>query len=207
MSIFTTLDDVLITIFSSLWKNFQKVLEKSYDYKINVTKDNVECKSLDVDITNIKTGKHDNKKIIVFGVYNAKQELFTWNTNISKIFYDKLIKENIKETLGTLETLNKLFQQHVKINKKQYVAIPCLVGFFNPAYNLIKFVSENEEIEMFALVDLGIKDDINISEILAGFSLYKMTPLILKKAQLSREKNVKTKKNKKGSKKTKNNKI
>ena len=198
MTLFTMVDNFLLEALENLWEYFEDVLKKSYEYKINVTSDNVKGKSFDVEV--IHKGKSEYKKIIVFGVYDPNNELFIWNGATNKMFYDKMIKDNAEQTFGSMKTINKLLEQKVTINKNLYHAIPTLIGFFNPAFNVIKFVNEKTLLEMFALVQLGIPDNINVNNVMAMIGLYKIS-IMVKLDEPSREKG-NNKKSKKNSKKT-----
>lgn len=52
---------------------------------------------------------------------------------------EHLKKFDVKNIFGTMKTINELFKQRIKIDKKYHYVIPYLIAIFSPAFNVIRF--------------------------------------------------------------------
>jgi hypothetical protein len=152
MTSFTEFDIKLLSILNKLWDDhFEKIVRKSLEYTINITPENMSGDSIETEV--IHEGEKTNKKIIMFGMYDKKKEIFVWNRNINinKKFYN-LIVNDAPKAFGTMETIDKFFEDEVQISNKFYHAIPALIGMYFLNYNVIKFINEDKTHIFFALV-------------------------------------------------------
>jgi hypothetical protein len=172
---FDSTDKIFI---STLLKNCEKYLKdcmkKTLKYKIVVepNKDN-ELIAFTVK-KNIKT----ERLFFPIGVYHNNEQEFRyykgWNNvlleHVQK--YDDIIKYD--ETTDIFSsTINKLFENTVKISPKDYLVIPCLLAIANPAFNIVEFETENTNVKIYALIELDTKCQFNYNKFLKDWSITK----------------------------------
>ncbi len=205
-------DKKFLNIFLSYSKYFEACMDKTLEYKLNLNIDIATLKSVDIEATNIKTGKTKSALIILLGMYNVKNEEFIWFEPMRELLRSSL--ENafqrqgfkLKEVFGSDEIIDKIYQPKIKIDYKYHYAIVYFLSFFNPAFNLVKFETEDGSAYTYALIKLGIKcKDPPGDELWDKIDLYKGISNVLSKISslMSRTKSKKVSSKKRKSKKSK----
>ena len=176
-------EDLLLfnIILKSCRETYEKVINDSLSYKLDLTKDIIDFKKSKIKVID-KNNKISYKEIIPFGFYNEKQTKFSWYKFIKKDFYDHLIISGIKQTFDSLETIDKLFLDEVIIDKKNHNVIPYIMAVFNPNFNVIRFQAVDATI--YAFVKLDIKDNLNFDNFMEMASIYNIAIGIRNKKNL-----------------------
>lgn len=171
---FDSTDKIFI---STLLKNCEKYLKdcmkKTLKYKIVVepNKDN-ELVAFTMK-KNIKT----ERLFFPIGVYHNNEQEFRYYKGWNNILlehvqkYDDIIKYDNTDIFSS--TINKLFENTVKISPKDYLVIPCLLAIANPAFNIVEFETENTNVKIYALIKLDIKCQFNYDKFLKDWSITK----------------------------------
>lgn len=171
---FDSTDKIFI---STLLKNCEKYLKdcmkKTLKYKIVVepNKDN-ELVAFTMK-KNIKT----ERLFFPIGVYHNNEQEFRYYEGWNNILlehvqkYDDIIKYDNTDIFSS--TINKLFENTVKISPKDYLVIPCLLAIANPAFNIVEFETENTNVKIYALIKLDIKCQFNYDKFLKDWSITK----------------------------------
>jgi hypothetical protein len=167
---FDEIDKLFINIILKQRKVFEDVEKLSLDYKILLTKENMDFTKLTVDAE--KNKKITTHNIIIVGVYDIKKELFMWSTDINLLLLELLTQHDLEKDIGSMRTLEKLFKLNVNIILTDHYVIPCLIGIYNQNMNIISF--HNDGYIMYALINLGIKDDFDYEQYLKYMRFYKL---------------------------------
>ena len=119
--------------------------------------------------------KITNKNLQAVCYYeDPKLLILDYNQEIlSNASHDKnsLIKYDNTDIFSS--TINKLFENTVKISPKDYLVIPCLLAIANPAFNIVEFETENTNVKIYALIKLDIKCQFNYDKFLKDWSITK----------------------------------
>ena len=138
------------------------MMNKSLKYDINLNSDHI-SNQLNTITTTI------NNKIKQYSFINLgiiKNNEFTWlNLDTRDALYDILIDSQfIENGYITLNFLNKFFtNESFKINKRNKYFIIYLLSMIT-SYNIIKFISDDNNIEYFGMIQLKIKDGFNFNQ-------------------------------------------
>lgn len=171
---FDSTDKIFI---STLLKNCQKYLKdcmkKTLKYKIILEpNENNELVAFTIK-KNVKT-KH---LFFPIGVYHNNEQEFRYYEGWNNILlehvqkYDDIIKYDNTDIFSS--TINKLFENTVKISPKDYLVIPCLLALANPAFNIVEFETEDTNVKIYALIKLDIKCPFNYDKFLKDWSITK----------------------------------
>lgn len=171
---FDSTDKIFI---STLLKNCQKYLKdcmkKTLKYKIILEpNENNELVAFTIK-KNVKI-KHLFSPI---GAYHNNEQEFRYYEGWNNILlehvqkYDDIIKYDNTDIFSS--TINKLFENTVKISPKDYLVIPCLLALANPAFNIVEFETEDTNVKIYALIKLDIKCQFNYDKFLKDWSITK----------------------------------
>jgi hypothetical protein len=183
---FDSTDKIFI---STLLKNCQKYLKdcmkKTLKYKIILEpNENNELVAFTIK-KNVKT-KH---LFFPIGVYHNNEQEFRYYEGWNNILlehvqkYDDIIKYDNTDIFSS--TINKLFENTVKISPKDYLVIPCLLALANPAFNIVEFETEDTNVKIYALIKLDIKCPFNYDNFLKEWDVLKSV-IVLKNHYISR---------------------
>ena len=142
--------------------HYDIMMNKSLKYDINLNSDHI-SNQLNTITTTI------NNKIKQYSFINLgiiKNNEFTWlNLDTRDALYDILIDSQfIENGYITLNFLNKFFtNESFKINKRNKYFIIYLLSMIT-SYNIIKFISDDNNIEYFGMIQLKIKDGFNFNQ-------------------------------------------
>jgi hypothetical protein len=140
-------------------KQFNKIIKKSLKYKFDFTIETIND-NLPLKIIHKKTNKIIYSKIIIFGY--TENNKFEWYRNINELIFQHIKKYDFN---NNNDTLLKLFNNTQiifdKKNKKYIDVIPILIALTNPSFNVIRAHNENNDKQIYVLVDKMINDDVN----------------------------------------------
>jgi hypothetical protein len=164
---FDKIDNIFLSIMLKYKKIFEDVIQQSKVYNINLTKEHINLQKQTVEITNVRNKKTSTHKVICFCIYDTKQELFRWMNGFNHmLFGSKDFQDMIVRWFGTRQTTDKIFKNNeFNINKKLHYSIVYFIAILYGTYNVIRFTSENEQYIMYALLDLGIKDNFDLKKL------------------------------------------
>jgi hypothetical protein len=91
----------------------------------------------------------------IFGYCDLQQNQFSWINNMNNICY--LYSKKYLPIFGSDETLKKLFQPNVFLDKKYINVIPHLMDLLNSKLSVVEFKSNN--VVVYALVNLEVEKD------------------------------------------------
>jgi hypothetical protein len=142
--------------------HYDIMLNKSFKYIINLNLYHI-SNQLNTITTTINN-KIKQYSFINLGIIQNNE--FTWlNLDTRDALYDILIDSQfIENGYITLNFLNKFFtNQSFKINKRNKYFIIYLISMIT-SYNIIKFISDDNNIEYFGMIQLKIKDGFNFNQ-------------------------------------------
>jgi hypothetical protein len=168
---------------------FNDVMTKSLEYDLDITKDIVELKTPKIKVEH--NGKKTEKIIILFGEYNLVNNIFGWIGESNDLFIQQLERYDVKKIFGSYRTLDKILKKEFKISEKYHIAIPYLMAILNPAFNIVSFKTPNSTY-IYALVNLGIKDNFNFEKFIKNMQKYKNLAIDGKKSKniIKKSKNI-----------------
>jgi hypothetical protein len=150
---------------------FDDMMDKTIEYKLNLTKDIVQLRTSKIDVEyDGKTKKHI---IILFGLYDKIGRIYKWMGQTNELLAEQLMRYDVEDIFGTYQTIDKIFSSEFTIANKEHLAIPYLMAILNPAFNLIRFESEDGSLYFYALVNLGIKDNFIFEKFISDMTIYK----------------------------------
>lgn len=153
------------SIMNQLEEPLKEIMNKSLEYKIDLTEDNIG--STNIDVRHLETGETKNVKFILFGTFDSGESQFIWSQNARNMLYQSIKNRyDLYSLFGQhgVNIINKLFKDKIKINKMDHATIPYFIAFLNPAFNLVKF-TENGTTISYALIELEIEDNNNYDNI------------------------------------------
>ena len=198
---FDSTDKIFI---STLLKNCQKYLKdcmkKTLKYKIILEPN----ENNELVAFTIKKNIKEERLFCPIGVYHNNEQEFRYYEGWNNILlehvqkYDDIIKYDNTDIFSS--TINKLFENTVKISPKDYLVIPCLLALANPAFNIVEFETEDTNVKIYALIKLDIKCPFNYDNFLKEWDVLKSV-IVLKNHYISRSNKKKPTKKKSSKKK------
>jgi hypothetical protein len=194
-------------------KFFINAIGQTLNHKLNLTKNIMQLKTTKINVE--YQGETKEHMIILFGTYHKLNGIWKWIGQSNELFANHLINYGLDDIFGSFHTFNKIFLPEFQINVKDQFAIPCLISIFNPAFNLVSFMSEDGLMFFYALVNLGIKDNFVFGKFISDMVNYKKIALMNKvpngfmnrsnitKSKPKSKSNTKSKSNSKSNSKTK----
>jgi hypothetical protein len=155
------IDKLYITAIKKYKKYIDFVQEKSRNYVINVTHENVTGGKLDVEV--VKNKKTSTHKLLFFGTYKKSEGVFEWSNGVNSALLNH-ISDQGKNAFGPDRIVNKFFQNVVEISEDDHYVIPILVFLSNPKFNVIWFTNPDVDMIFYSMIDLGIKDNLNYNK-------------------------------------------
>jgi hypothetical protein len=161
-------------------KVFENVIIKSLDYDIVLSEDIVKnVFAENVEIKNKKTGKSTKHMIFLFGMYMTESEEYIWYKGIQGMFMDHLKQYDKLVAIPFIK--NYFIDTTIKISYNFKNVIPYLMAIIYSGSNLVRFTSPDKKVELYAMVDLGIKDNFNMRDFLLAMSTYSLFTSMNKK--------------------------
>jgi hypothetical protein len=140
-----------------------KMFDVIKEYRPEIKRIMVESLKHTLDLTadimsgSVRTiGPHD---IILLGIYNDTDELFTFINSMNRCMLDSLNHRYDIDEIFDSYFIEQFFSLQIKISEEDHDVIPIFIKLYNPAYNLIKFMGDG--MTVYALVDLGIEEQID----------------------------------------------
>ena len=157
---------------------FDNMINKTLEYKLNLTKDIVQLQTSKIDVEY----KGETKKhiIILFGLYNKIGRIYKWIGQTHKLLVEQLMRYDVEDIFGTFHTIDKIFSSEFVIGNREHLAIPYLMAILNPALNLVRFESEDGSLYFYALINLDIKDNFIFEKFISDMRIYKNLALVNK---------------------------
>ena len=159
--------------FKSIYKfqdEFEDIIDKSMDYKIDMTLDKFKAGAGKINVTD-KANNTKECNYIIFCRYNTSNNEFEWVHAFKKFITSAIIK--VYKELGIkLNTINKLIEKDKFIIEPKYKNIvPYMFALiYKQKINIIRFISG--DIEFYVMIDLNIPNNIKDDDINKNFSLY-----------------------------------
>jgi hypothetical protein len=194
----TGIEDNMTLLFFVIISNFRDKIEnintKSLDYKLNITKDNISFKTTKLEVEHISTGVISTHNIMPFGIYNNSTKMWNWMSNMNEIMFDMYNKQyELLDIFGDKgePLLKTIFSNEVKISPGDHIVIPHFIQLLNASHNLVRIeMDQKSPYIVYALIDLGIKDEIEWNDFVDGMSMFRMIPSILKEGSSSSTKKI-----------------
>lgn len=175
---FDKLDELFFSTILLNKQLFDNTMDKSLEYKLNLTKDIVQLKTSKIEVEfNGKTKIHT---IILFGLYDKIRRVYKWMGQTNELLGEQVIRYDVENIFGTWHTIDKIFSPEYVIGIKEHMAIPYFIAILNPAFNLIRFESEDGNLYFYSLVNLGIKDNFIFEKFISDMNIYKNLALVNK---------------------------
>lgn len=184
---FDKLDELFFSTILLNKQLFDNTMDKTLEYKLNLTKDIVKLKTSKIEVD--FNGKTKTHTIILFGLYDKIRRIYKWIGQTNELLVEQVIRYDVENIFGTWQTIDKIFSPEYVIGNKEHMTIPYFIAILNPAFNLIKFESEDGTLYFYALVNLGIKDNFIFEKFISDMYIYKnlalvnKTPIIPKSTQ------------------------
>jgi len=192
---FTIIDKYFFDIVLAFKDKFEKVITDSLRYKLHINEETAKTGK----IIATKNGKETEHSIIIFGRYDRNKEVFEYLIP-SNIIREHMEKQQFDKIVGNSGISNKLFNDKVKIEKKYHYVIPYLISIYNPLFSLVRFTTENNKVDLYALIDLKLKEYFTQNDFDTFMTLVKINYKDMGKNNMSRNKNKRTSKKSKRSK-------
>ena len=174
---FDKLDELFFSTILLNKQLFDDMMNKTLDYKLNLTKDIVQLKTPKIEVE--FNGKTKTHTIILFGLYDKIKKIYKWIGQTNELLIEQVIRYDVENIFGNWQTIDKIFSSEYVIGNKEHMAIPYFIAILNPAFNLIRFESEDGNLYFYALVNLGIKDNFIFEKFISDMYIYKNLALEL----------------------------
>lgn len=139
-------------------KYYQEMYADSLEYKINLSIKNIQNIMSEVEI--VKDNKTSKVPFILVGI--ERNNKFTWAGKSGKLYYDhidnnyKWIDNNYVSKKFLEDMFNK---ESFSLDKKYPNLLIYIISIIMPAYNLIRFENPKSGVNIYGLVELGLKDN------------------------------------------------
>jgi hypothetical protein len=163
-------DEIFFILINNYSKFCEDIINKSLDYKINFTDDDMQklYGKIEVIDNNNKKSMH---QFAIFSIYDTKTNEFIWIKKIKDILepYVKKVYENYGIKLNTI---NKLFaNDKIKLEPNLKNTIPYIIALsYSTLNNVIRFVSN--QFEIYVLIDLDIPNKVDTNKLIKDLSMY-----------------------------------
>lgn len=171
---FDSTDKIFIsTLLKNCVKYLKDCMKKTLKYKIILEPN----ENNELVAFTIKKNIKEERLFCPIGVYHNNEQEFRYYEGWNNILlehvqkYDDIIKYDNTDIFSS--TINKLFENTVKISPKDYLVIPCLLALANPAFNIVEFETEDTNVKIYALIKLDIKCPFNYDKFLKDWSITK----------------------------------
>lgn len=175
---FDKLDELFFSTILLNKQLFDNMMDKTLEYKLNLTKDIVQLKTSNIEVE--FNGKTKTHTIILFGLYDKIGRKYKWMGQTNELLAEQVIRYDVENIFGSWQTIDKIFSPEYIIGNKEHMAIPYFIAILNPAFNLIRFESEDGTLYFYALINLGLKDNFIFEKFISDMNIYKNLALVNK---------------------------
>jgi hypothetical protein len=167
---FNNIDKKFFSLIYDYADIFEEIINKSLDYKINLTRDNFREGVGKVDVIDNNNNKKQHE-FIIFGKYDKKTNEFEWIPKVKNFIASALLK-TYKNFDLKLDTINKLLEKDKFSLPYQYKnGIPYMIGLMRiQKFNIIRFIAGDTEI--YIILNLDIPNKLTHPEIIKHLSKY-----------------------------------
>jgi hypothetical protein len=177
LTTFDDFDNLFFEIVKKHKNDIEETIENSVKFKLEMTKEIVTFETTKIKAINKLTNKTTEHDILHFGLYDSDSETFRWLGNLNQIMKEHI--EKYGNLFENIPTINKIINnENIKINKKNHYAIPYLMAIINPAFNLVRFESEDASKFIYVLINLKLKNNIDFDEFVEDIEKYKKLNII-----------------------------
>lgn len=147
-------DKVFLDIINTFSDDFEDIIDKSLDYKINFKLEDTKRLIGKVEVID----KNNNKTTHTYAflsIYNRKNNEYKWLVNAKSILKQSVQKVYTEFNIK-LDTINKLFDMdRIILDKKYKSTIPYIIAsIYQKNINIIRLISG--DIEIYIAIDLNI---------------------------------------------------
>lgn len=169
---FDNFDELFFEIILSNSTLLKDAMNKSMEYKLNITKEIEEFKTNDINVEyKGKTSKHS---IFLFSMYDVKKQKFIWFGKYNVLFKEFFEKYDIEDIFGSYKTIDKIFDNdEFEISEKYHIVVPYLMAMVKDGINLVSFEVPNADIYLYAFINLDIKDNFDMKQFINNMQYYK----------------------------------
>ncbi len=173
--VFNKFDDYDKLFFELVLKyenDFEKTQKSSTKYKLELTKEIVTLQTTKINAINKNSNKKTEHTVINFGFYDYDTEIFRWHGGLNQMMKEHVMKYG--NLFDGIPTIDKIMDNTVmKIPKKYCNIIPYFLSVINPAFNLVRFSTEDSTKNSYILVTLNLTNHLNFDEFVEDIDTYK----------------------------------
>ena len=159
----------------------ERVIGESLNFTLNLNADDPNKISV-ID----KHGASYNVDSLWLGSYYVNDGVFQWGYTRETLYDILEEKYKLSKLFGKMgkndPVLKAIFSPCIKISYLHHMAIPIFIKSFHPSLNLIRFDStdsDGKDISHYAMVRLGIKENLNYNDIDNALAGYRMMAAIM----------------------------